>query len=73
MPHVTIKHFPADLSPDRAQILSEALTSAVVDAFGCAAAVVSIALEPVAAQVWDEQVYQPQIARHPSLLKRPEY
>jgi 4-oxalocrotonate tautomerase len=73
MPHVTVKHFPAPLSDDRAEALAKALTAAVTDAFGCPAGVVSIALEPVAAEVWNEQVYLPEIAERDSLLKRPDY
>jgi 4-oxalocrotonate tautomerase len=73
MPHVTIKHFPATLSADQASTLSKALTAAVTDAFGCPDTVVSIALRPVAAEVWDEQVYRPEIAGRESLLKQPEY
>lgn len=73
MPHVTIKHFPAPLSAEQAQTLSKALTTAVTDAFGCPESVVSIALEPVAADLWDETVYQPEIAGRSSLLKQPDY
>lgn len=73
MPHVTIKHFPSALSPDRAAALSDALTAAVTSAFGCPDTVVSIALQPVPADVWDEQVYQPEIAGRDSLLKQPQY
>ncbi len=73
MPHVTIKHFPASLSTDQTDALSKALTAAVTDAFGCPEGVVSIALEPVAAEVWNEQVYLPEIAERDSLLKRPDY
>lgn len=73
MPHVTIKHFPAALSADQQRTLSHALTTAVTAAFGCPDSVVSIALQPIAAETWDEQVYQPEIAGHPSLLKRPDY
>ncbi|MET8759519.1 tautomerase family protein [Lentzea sp. NPDC004782] len=73
MPHVTVKHFPATLTPERAAALSNALTSAITDAFGCPDAVVSIALQPVPAEAWDEQVYQPEIASNDSLLKQPRY
>lgn len=73
MPHVTIKHFPASLSADQADALAKALTTAVTDAFGCPERVVSIALQPVAAEVWTEQVYLPEIAERDSLLKRPDY
>ena len=73
MPHVTVKHFPASLSPERSAALSAALTSAITEAFGCPDDVVSIALQPVPAEAWDEQVYQPEIAGRDSLLKQPRY
>ncbi|SDG49166.1 4-oxalocrotonate tautomerase [Lentzea fradiae] len=73
MPHVTIKHFPATLSAEQAATLSAALTTAVTGAFGCPDTVVSIALQPVPAEAWDEQVYQPEIAGQEALLKRPAY
>lgn len=72
MPHLTIKHFPASLSAEQAATLSAALTSAVTSAFGCPDSVVSIALEPVAAEEWQERVYQPEITGR-ALLKQPEY
>jgi 4-oxalocrotonate tautomerase len=73
MPHVTVKHFPASLSADQADALSKALTAAVTEAFGCPDRVVSIALRPVPAEVWNEQVYLPEIAECDSLLKQPDY
>ncbi|MFD4640822.1 tautomerase family protein [Lentzea sp. NPDC058436] len=73
MPHVTVKHFPATLSPEQEAALSTALTSAITEAFGCQENVVSIALRPVPAEAWDEQVYQPEIAGQDSLLKQPQY
>ncbi|MCX2952894.1 tautomerase family protein [Lentzea sp. NEAU-D7] len=73
MPHVTVKHFPATLSPDQAAALSGALTAAITEAFGCPDDVVSIALQPVPAESWNEQVYEPEIAGRDSLLKQPRY
>lgn len=73
MPHVTVKHFPATLSPDQAATLSNALTAAITTAFGCPDGVVSIALQPVQAEAWGEQVYEPEIAGRDSLLKQPQY
>ncbi|MEU7907467.1 tautomerase PptA [Actinoplanes sp. NPDC049118] len=74
MPHVSIKHFPAELSEaQRSELIAE-ITRAVRSAFGCDEGVVSIALEPVDPDLWNERVYQPEIVGHRDLLcKRPNY
>ncbi len=74
MPHVTIKHFPAPLTPSQQSDLATDVTAAVTRAFGCPDDVVSIALEPVEAHRWNDQVYLPEIVARPDLLlKTPQY
>ncbi|WP_055477902.1 tautomerase family protein [Sphaerimonospora mesophila] len=74
MPHVSIRHFPAELTPEQESSLVAAVTRAVKDAFGCDEGVVSIALEAVEPDVWNEQVYLPEIvARSHLLRKTPNY
>lgn len=74
MPHLNIKHFPAPLDESREAALVAALTKAVQEAFGCPAGVISIALEPVAPEAWNDKVYGPEIRGRAALLrKRPEY
>lgn len=74
MPHVSIKHFPVELSEARSAELIEAVTAAVTRAFEVEEAVVSIALEPVPAQVWNETVYQPEIVQRQAFLRKtPNY
>ncbi|HEX6472292.1 MAG TPA: tautomerase family protein [Streptosporangiaceae bacterium] len=74
MPHVAIKHFPASLSDAGRRALVDAVTSAVTSAFGCDEGVVSIALEPVDPEDWNERVYVPEILGRQSLLcKAPDY
>ena len=74
MPHVNIKHFPAPLSPAQQADLVAAVTAAVSTAFGCEERMVSIALEPVAAEWWHERVYLPEIVERADLLgKTPDY
>lgn len=70
MPHVNIKHFPAPLDEEQASELVAAITEAVTRAFGCDEGVVSIALEPVLQQAWQEQVYAPEILRRGELLRK---
>lgn len=74
MPHINIKHFPVAITEEQESELVAALTSAVRNAFGCAEDVVSIALEPVEQEVWNERVYIPEIvARQELLRKTPNY
>jgi 4-oxalocrotonate tautomerase len=74
VPHVNIKHFPAPLDEERTSELVAAITDAVTKAFGCDEGVVSIALEPVDQQAWQERVYAPEIlARKDLLHKTPSY
>ncbi|MGI5502622.1 tautomerase PptA [Lentzea sp. CA-135723] len=74
MPHVNIKHFPAVLNEEQASELVSAITEAVTKAFGCKEDVVSIALEPVEPETWQDQVYAPEIVqRHHLLHKTPSY
>ncbi|WP_394613561.1 tautomerase family protein [Lentzea sp. JNUCC 0626] len=74
MPHVNIKHFPAPLNEEQASELVSAITEAVTKAFGCTEDVVSIALEPVERQAWQDQVYAPEIVERKHLLhKTPSY
>lgn len=74
MPHVNIKHFPVPVSEEKQARLIEALSRAVSTAFGCDEGVVSIALEPVKPDAWQDQVYGPEIRDRGHLLrKQPNY
>jgi|TARA_B110000881_G_C18314408_1_gene383555 4-oxalocrotonate tautomerase len=73
MPHVNIKHFPS-LSEEQHVALSTAITNAVTQVIGCDEGVISIAVEPVAPEQWQEQVYVPEIInRKETLIKTPNY
>jgi 4-oxalocrotonate tautomerase len=74
MPHVNIKHFPTELSEERQSELVLAVTQAVRNAFGCDEGVISIALEPVTKDDWNELVYGPEIEQRRDLLRKiPSY
>lgn len=74
MPHVSIKHFPADLDADRRSRLVEAVAAAVQSAFGCDDGAISIALEAVEPAAWQDRVYGPEIQDRKHLLaKVPRY
>ena len=74
MPHVNIKHFPQPLTDQEKRDLANAVTSAVQKALGVDEGAISIALEPVERERWDEQVYEPETRGREELpIKRPRY
>ncbi|MFJ9426506.1 amino acid adenylation domain-containing protein [Streptomyces sp. NPDC101249] len=74
MPHINIKHFPVSITAEQELELVAAVTTAVRNAFGCAEDVVSVALEPVAQDLWNERVYIPEIVDRQELLRKtPNY
>jgi len=74
MPHVNIKHFPVPLSDEQQSELVAAVTKAMTKAFGCDEGAVSIALEPIDKEVWNEKVYLPEIVNRRDILgKVPNY
>lgn len=74
MPHVNIKYFPVAISETQEAELVDRITQAVANAFGTDEGVISIALEPVAQEEWNDRVYQPEIVNRRELLsKAPNY
>lgn len=74
MPHVNVKHFPASLGDEQQFELIASITKAVQSAFGCDEGAISIALEPVGKEVWNERVYVPEIVNRKDLLRKtPNY
>jgi amino acid adenylation domain-containing protein len=74
VPHVNIKYFPVPLSEQQQSELVASLTQVVQRAFGCDEGVISIALEPVAKEQWQERVYVPEIVNRKDLLRKvPNY
>jgi phenylpyruvate tautomerase PptA (4-oxalocrotonate tautomerase family) len=74
VPHVNIKHFPVPITREQETELVAAVTAAVRNAFGCEEDVISISLEPVEQEVWNERVYLPEIVERKNLLRKaPNY
>jgi phenylpyruvate tautomerase PptA (4-oxalocrotonate tautomerase family) len=74
MPHVSIKHFPVDMTEEQKRALVDAVATAALAAFRCPENAISIAVEPVSPDVWKETVYDPEImGREEFLLRRPGY
>ncbi|MHC5907217.1 amino acid adenylation domain-containing protein [Streptomyces sp. S6] len=74
LPHVNIKFFSDTLPSERQAELVTAVSKLVQGAFSCDEDVISIALEPVEKENWNEQVYVPEITGRKELLhKSPRY
>jgi 4-oxalocrotonate tautomerase len=73
MPHININHLPS-LTEEQHIALAKSITEAVTNVVGCDAGVISIAVEPIEPDVWNEQVYIPEIVgRKETLIKTPNY
>lgn len=74
MPHIDIKHFPVDLDNKTKEEFIQSITSIVTNTFQCNQEAISIAIESVDPQKWEEQVYNSEIIRREKWLqKKPEY
>jgi indigoidine synthase len=74
MPHINIKYFPITLDEKQKSELATDLTKVVQKAFGCDENLISIALEPINSELWNQQVYVPEIEQRKYLLcKVPNY
>jgi 4-oxalocrotonate tautomerase len=74
MPHVSIKHFPVSVSEKQKEILVDNINQAIIKALGCDEGVISIALENVQPDDWQQEVYQPEIdTKSHLLIKTPNY
>ncbi|MEU4767422.1 amino acid adenylation domain-containing protein [Actinosynnema sp. NPDC023794] len=68
LPHVNIKHFPTALTREKHSELVVAVTTAVTNAFDCDEGAVSILIEPVTREAWDEEVGIPEIVNREGVL-----
>ncbi|CAQ84460.1 MULTISPECIES: tautomerase PptA [Photorhabdus] len=74
MPHISIKHFPVYLSQEDKDTLSLELIKVVKKMFNCKEDVISISLEPIEKDKWNEKVYSPEIKfKKNFLIKSPNY
>lgn len=74
MPHVIIKHFPAELSETKQAKLRDAVLEAIQTAFSCNLASISIALRPIEPDRWNAEVYVPDVqVTSDNLIKVPDY
>lgn len=74
MPHVNIKLFPRELTAGQKHEIATRIASILCDVLGCKAGDISVALEPVAKDLWQQAVYIPEIERKKKLLcKFPDY
>ncbi|MEU8431992.1 tautomerase family protein [Streptomyces sp. NPDC029216] len=73
MPHIHIRHYPRDFTAEQLRAVDEAVTAAVTKTFATGEDTVSISLEPIRPEDWEEQVLSEIAARRELLVKRPGY
>ncbi|WP_065187538.1 tautomerase family protein [Shewanella woodyi] len=73
MPHINIKHFPG-VTQQQEVSLVEGITALLCDTLHCDAGAVSIAMQAVSSQKWQEEVVQKEIeSATEQLVKKPNY
>ena len=73
MPHVVVKLLPGRTEQQKEQ-LAAAIVNDVTTIANCGEEAVSVAIEEVAADDWDEKVYRPEILpNRDKLYKKPGY
>ena len=73
MPHVIVKLWPGK-SEEQKNRLAEEITKDVMEVLNYGAESVSVALEEVESQDWEEKVYRPDnLAQAGNLCKKPGY
>lgn len=73
MPHIHIRHYPRNFTEEQVRAIDAAVTKAVMDTFDTGEENISIALEPIAEDDWNEQVLTEIVARRDLLIKTPGY
>lgn len=74
MPHVNIKFFPTELSEQDIAKINQTVTELISGCMKVDEKYISIALEPVESEKWDETVVHPEITGKKQLLiKEPDY
>lgn len=74
MPHVNIKYFPSMLTAEEKSTIAISITKLLASVIHCDEGAVSVALEPIEKQFWDEKVYIPEMINRKNLLiKLPNY
>jgi 4-oxalocrotonate tautomerase len=73
MPHVIVKLWPGKSEEQKTQ-LSEEIVKDVMSVLNCKEESVSVAIEEVPSQDWEEKVYRPEIlSNQDKLYKKPGY
>ena len=74
MPHVLIKHFPLHISREDKENIANKIADVISSGFDCPDEVVSVSMQDVDQELWNKNVYQPDIEdRQDILVKKPNY
>ena len=74
MPHIDIKSFPRDLTDEQKSALASDITEVIIRHMNSKEGSISIALNEIAPEEWQAQVWDTEIAPHmDQLIKKPGY
>lgn len=74
MPHITVKHYPRELTDEQKQALASDICAVLRKHFNSSDESLSVALTPVEKERWKEDVYDKEIAPQlATLAKKPGY
>ncbi|WP_312074258.1 tautomerase PptA [Atlantibacter sp.] len=74
MPHVDIKYFPRDLTPEQRQAFADDIAEVVIKHLASKPESVSVALQQVQPDNWKSQVWETEIAPNiETLARKPGY
>ncbi|MGB7799780.1 tautomerase PptA [Buttiauxella sp.] len=74
MPHITVKHFPRELTDEQKQALAADICDVLKKHFNSTDESLSVALTPIQKDRWKEDVYDKEIAPAlDTLAKKPGY
>ena len=74
MPHITVKHFPRELTDEQKEALAADICDVLKKHFSSTDESLSVALTPIEKDRWKEEVYDKEIAPQlDTLAKKPGY
>ncbi|RPH22515.1 tautomerase PptA [Buttiauxella warmboldiae] len=74
MPHITVKHYPRELTDEQKQALASDICAVLRKHFNSSDESLSVALTPVEKERWKEDVYDKEISPQlATLAKKPGY
>ena len=66
MPYIAIKDLPRD--EEKKRLLAERINEVMMEVWGCPQRAITISIQDIAPDEWDEKVQKPDIDAHPEIM-----